>query len=107
MSSDEKAKMIDDMATPVYTRIAFYGFVDGKEVLLHLTDVYKGFVAVPDEGDVVILSTALDQPCVENKRMIVSSREYTFLPRPYEVFIRIHCDSFEQNGPSFWTDAKK
>ena len=95
------------MATAVYTRIAFYGFVNGNEVPLHLTDIFKGFVAVPDEGDIVILSQALDQPCVENKRMLVSSREYIFLPRPYEVFIKIHCHSLEQNGPSFWTDKSK
>ena len=105
--SDEKSKLIDSMATAVYTRIAFYGFVNGNEVPLHLTDIFKGFVAVPDEGDIVILSQALDQPCVENKRMLVSSREYIFLPRPYEVFIKIHCHSLEQNGPSFWTDKSK
>ena len=105
--SDEKSEMIEKMATPIYTRIAFFGFVDEKEVLLHLTDIFKGFVAVPDEGDIVILSQALDQPCVENKRMLVSSREYMFLPRPYEVYIRIHCHSLEQNGPSFWTDKSK
>jgi hypothetical protein len=105
--SDPKSEAIEKASYPVFTRIAFYGYVDGKEVLLHLTDTLKGYVAIPNVHDVLVLGTALDQPIAENKRMMVSNREYLFSFKPNHTYVRIHCYSLEQGGPSFWTNKVK